>query len=572
MKKIRLIPLILLILVTLACGVQASPIQVAQERATRAAATDSPPATREVMRTARPDPTQTALPSPSPAAEPSLWIDPSVPEGLRQSLQLRASPQMVASAEQANLHLGIAYGGSQVATWVYALVAPFPTVTDGVTLADLRSIWRGQSPDVMAGAPLMMAESTLRAFEGLWGKAQGDLIQVVPEADLLDTAWQERPAWALTPFERLDPRWKVLQVDGDSPIEKTFNLERYPLVIKFGLEETTSQDAVILPATNRDPTRLTTVAMTGVSALVRSIAAKMEANGMTYPGQDIVDWLRGADITHISNEVSFEPRCPDPKPANTSLMFCSKPEYLELYEYSGADVIELSGNHLVDWRVDSLSYTLNLLKEHGLKYYASGNTLEEARQPLLLENNGNKIAFIGCNPAGPETVWATSTRVGAASCDYDWMKTEIAKLRQEGYVVIATLQYFENYSLTPSVFEVRDFTPLAEAGADIVSGSQAHYPKGMAFVNDRLVHFGLGNLYFDQMRVPDGFQPQVFDPKELPIAGTRLEFIDRHVIYDGKYISTELLTAVLEDYAQPRPMTPDERAVFLREAFKASGW
>ncbi len=570
MRRIRWIPLLLLIAASLACGVQASPAQVAAQRATSSAATQAPRPTREVARTV-PAPTETALPSPTLPETPLLWIDPSVPSGLRKGLQFRQPAKMATAPEKANLHLGVAYGG-QTAQWVYAVAAPFPTVTDGVTLADLRKIWHGEPVEAMSGAPLMMAESTLRAFEGLWGKAQGDLIQVVLEEDLLNTAWQDQPAWALIPFDQLDPRWKVLQVDGESPVEKAFNVDHYPLAIKFGLAETAGADEVILPQTNRDPTKLTVVAMTGVTALVRSIAARMEKNGMTYPGQDISAWLRDADITHISNESAFEPRCPDPKPASTSLMFCSKPEYLELLAYSGVDVVELSGNHLVDWRVDALSYTLNLLKEHGMKYYAAGENLAEARQPLLLEDHGNKIAFIGCNPAGPETVWATDTRVGVASCDYGEMKAEIASLRQQGYVVIATLQYFENYSLKPTEFEVRDFTPLAEAGADIVSGSQAHYPKGMTFVGGSLVHFGLGNLYFDQMRVPDGYEPKEFDAKELPIAGTRLEFIDRHVIYDGKYISTELLTAVLEDYARPRPMTPEERAVFLRETFEASGW
>ena len=56
------------------------------------------------------------------------------------------------------------------------------------------------------------------------------------------------------------------------------------------------------------------------------------------------------------------------------------------------------------------------------------------------------------------------------------------------------------------------------------------------------------------------------------IPGTRLEFIDRHIFYDGRYINTELLTAVLEDYSQPRPMTEQERSVFLQDAFAASEW
>jgi hypothetical protein len=105
-----------------------------------------------------------------------------------------------------------------------------------------------------------------------------------------------------------------------------------------------------------------------------------------------------------------------------------------------------------------------------------------------------------------------------------------------------------------------------------VSGSQAHYPHGLTFLDGRFIHYGLGNFFFDQMYTPEGSGPRLFNPDELPIPGTRLEFIDRHIIYEGRHISTELLTAVLEDYARPRPMTDEERRVFLRDTFKASGW
>jgi len=37
-------------------------------------------------------------------------------------------------------------------------------------------------------------------------------------------------------------------------------------------------------------------------------------------------------------------------------------------------------------------------------------------------------------------------------------------------------------------------------------------------------------------------------------------------------LSVELLTALLEDWSRPRPMTPGERAGFLQEIFAASGW
>ena len=101
-----------------------------------------------------------------------------------------------------------------------------------------------------------------------------------------------------------------------------------------------------------------------------------------------------------------------------------------------------------------------------------------------------------------------------------------------------------------------DFRALVDAGAVIVSGSQAHHPQAFEFYNGTFIHYGLGNLFFDQMQWIE----------------YRREFLDRHVFYDGRHISTQVYTALLEDYARPRPMTPEERETFLTDVFRASGW
>jgi poly-gamma-glutamate synthesis protein (capsule biosynthesis protein) len=304
---------------------------------------------------------------------------------------------------------------------------------------------------------------------------------------------------------------------------------------------------------------MTVLVMTGVTALTRATGYKMDVNGTTYPAHDIQDWLRNADLTHISNEVSFNPDCPKANFMDTSMMFCSRPEYIELLDFIGTKIVEVSGNHNNDWGTKADSYTLDLYKQRGWAVFAGGANLEEARQPAKIENNGNKLAFIGCNPAGPPAAWATADSPGAAPCgDYGWMLDTIHQLRADGYLPIVTFQYFEVYTHGLSDHQERDFKAAVDAGAVIVSGSQAHFPQYMEFYNGSFIHYGLGNLFFDQM--------------DIPVVGTRDEFIDRHVFYGGKYIQTELLTARLEDYARPRPMTEDERKQFLSEVFSAAGW
>jgi poly-gamma-glutamate synthesis protein (capsule biosynthesis protein) len=141
------------------------------------------------------------------------------------------------------------------------------------------------------------------------------------------------------------------------------------------------------------------------------------------------------------------------------------------------------------------------------------------------------------------------------------MTDEIENLQADGYLPIVTLQYAEDYTAYPSAQMAADFQMLASAGAVIVNGSQAHTPKMMAFQDDSFLHYGLGNLFFDQMEV---YYNDVY------LSGTRDEFIDRLIFYDGELISIELLSALLEDYARPRPMTAVERSVFLSRIFSTA--
>jgi len=513
----------------------------------------------------------TVLPTPTPDATNTpvlsgLWIASSVPDALRQAA-LVFSLAPADSAEIAAVRLDVVDGPPssvlRPSLWFYALVAPFPTVTDGVSLEDVKQAWAGQAPSVFAGRSLVMAASTYEAMKSVFGGEAGSgAVKIVAAEELVNVLWQDRPQWGIVPFESLDPKLKVLEIDGQSPIHKNFDAAAYPLKATFVLRPS----SFILPLTNRDPSKLTTVIMTGTSALVRAIAFKMEENGILYPGVDVRDMLREADILHISNEASFADTCPPPSYDTHDLRFCSKTKYIQLFEDVGVDIVEATGNHINNWDVGPFADTLKMYKQRGWLYFGGGVNLADAEKPALMEHNGTKLAFIGCNLPGPEPAFATKTLPGAAPCgDYGWIVDEIGRLRADGWQVIVTQQYNEYYTPTPTENQARDFKRLADAGATIVSGSQAHYPQSMTFLGNAFVHYGLGNLFFDQMSY------QFPDTGEFTYK-TRDGFLDRHVFYDGKYISTELLTVILEDHSRPRQMTAEEREGFLSEYFSASGW
>jgi hypothetical protein len=522
-----------------------------------------------------PIPSSTPIPTTAPTAtatqpalkDLSLWTAPYLPVKLQDSLALPAALKTAAKAEDAAFKLDV-LGNEQsadyVSQWVYALAAPFSTVADGVSLEELQGFWKNGQSSTFNNQPVLMTETTRAVFEKAWGKAAEGAIKTVSAEDLLQTAWKSQPSWAIVPFESLEPRWKVLRVDGKSPLDKTFDLNAYPLTIRFGFlgqpddlaRFKKEEGKTIFLSSNRNPEHMTVVMMTGTTAIVRYMAERIEEKGVLYPAEKIGSVLSEADITHISNEVPFYEKCPPAKPVRREMRFCSDPKYLDLLKAVGTDVVELTGNHELDWWYDPMLYTINLYNQNGIKYYGGGVNNDDARKPLLMEDHGNKIGFIGCSPAGPKVVWATAKTPGSAKCDWPYIQGQIKDMLAKGYLPIFTFQHIEVDQFTPQSAQRIDFQAAADMGAVIVSGSQSHFPQAMTFNKDgKFIHYGLGNTFFDQME--DFHRPA---------------FLDRQIIYEGKHISTELITTMLEDYAQPRLMTVDERQKFLKTVFDASVW
>lgn len=499
---------------------------------------------------------QVEVPTAEQTTDISWWVSPALPAGLRAQIAFPEGAREASAPKEADVLIAVAEG-EIAGYWTYALVAPFPTLIDEVTLRDVQRAWQGRSGGPFEGTPLMMAAETQALFAAWWGEPAESAVQVVAAEELVDAAWAAQPSWALIPFEALQPKWKVLVVDGQSPVWKDFEAAEYALNVPVGIVGLASGD-MAFEIRNRDADKLTTLITTGVTALVRATAWDMERKGLTYPAEDVGDLLRDADITHVSNEVPFAEDCPPPNPGQRNLIFCSDARYIALLEEIGTDVVELTGDHFNDWGKEAMLFTLELYDSVGWPYYGGGANLEEGRKALLFEHNGNHIAFIGCNGKGGGYASAKTDYPGAVDCDYDWLTSEIRRLSTEGYLVIVTFQHDEVYTYKPQPGLIRDFGLVAEAGASIVSGSQAHQAHGVEFKDDdTLIMYGLGNLFFDQIVISQD---------------TSQALIARHVFYDGRYINTELFTTVFVDYAKPRFMTTEERSAYLAQIFKASIW
>ncbi len=470
------------------------------------AATPALPTATSALPTATPAPDHTATATP---AALTVAIAAHAPPDLAAALQDRLRAASV-SGRRILLVTDSAAAANQVAMGqtpspddplarrVYVVVAPFATVRDNITLNDLAERWQGQGD-----GPLFASADAAPALALRLGQPAAPPL---PAAEMLDALAAQPGALGILPFDALDPRYKVIKIEGLDPLSNRFDPQTYPLTFDLTL---TGPDAGLLrpllagaaPLTNRDPSRLTQLIMTGVTAMSRGTAEKMEQKGYVYPARVISDTLAAADITHVSNEVPFIQGC---RVNNTymNLVLCSDYPYWAALEAIGVDIVGLSGNHVNDFGRDGARESIAFYRDRGIPIYGSGLNTDEACAPLLWQDHGNTFAFIAALAWWPETAWATDTQPGACYFydNYDRILADIRRLSAEVDIVAVELQYHETYNPWPIPDQVAEFRDLRSAGADIVTGVQSHVPQAVQPGADTVIFYGLGNLFFDQMQ------------------------------------------------------------------------
>ena len=592
---IRIVPLILALALVAACApansqpvVRVTPRPPAAEGAASPAPADALPPATEAAPAPTPAPTPTSLPDPTatPAPKPPRGAvgleapqDGSV-AAVGQVLQLLAGAglkaEQVTGEPDLRLSAQAIEGGKLVWEHILVPVDRMSSVLGSITFQELREVWSGAATSPNFGT-LYPSQAIMPELTSLLGAAGPAVKPQAPEA-VAEAVWGDPMGLGILPFEDLSVRLRAIPIEGNSPADNRFDAAEWPLTGRAWLaplngdgEAAIAKLAAPLPISNRDPDKLTVLVMTGVTAMARNSAVAIDRSGDDgFLARQVGPELAAADLTIISNEIPFAPDCVADNTLN-NLLLCSRPGYFLNLELAGVDAIGLTGNHMNDFGYDNFRWTLAFYAEKKLPAYGGGIDDKAAARPLILEHNGNRLAFLGANQWGPEwypnkygetvSAWAGPDYPGAARFDQQQMVADIRAARPQADLVFAEVQHTEfnaagDYQVEPVPSQEADFQAMSDGGADVVTGVQAHAPQAVELRNGRLILYGLGNLFFDQTW---SWQ-------------TSTGLVARHTIYDHKLINTELLVTVIAPNFQLRWATPEERMQVLKSVFGASRW
>jgi hypothetical protein len=265
------------------------------------------------------------------------------------------------------------------------------------------------------------------------------------------------------------------------------------------------------------------------------------------------EYLSGADLTlaNFENPV-VDGAVYHPEAAT----FTGDPRLMPILDRAGIDGVTLGNNHVLDAGTSGLAETLGHLDAAGVERAGAGMDLAEAREPMIFDLGGTRIGVLShLSIPGYEWAWATETTPGTAPLVEDVLKEDVERLRDEVDLVVVMPHWGREYLAEPEPGQVDLAHAAVDAGADLVVGGHAHWPKGIEVYDGAPIFYGVGNFLLDQSW------------SEETSTGIFAEI----TLYRDRIVQVEPVPFVLLDYAQPNFLVPEaggDRA--LKKIFAAS--
>ena len=362
-------------------------------------------------------------------------------------------------------------------------------------------------------------------------------------AAVLRDVRRDRGVLGIVPADAVDPRVRVLTVDGSHPLRDPAG---YPLTVESEAEP---------------PTTVTTMTAVGDIMLGRRVGQAI-ADDPRRPFRPLRRRLAGADIT-VGNLESTLSTNGSPTQGNDS--FGARPQVLRGLDSAGFDLVSLANNHVGDYGNRAMIQTFQRLRAADLRYVGAGRTLAEARRPVVITHRGVRIGFLGTESIG-ETPAAARTRPGTNRLNMPprtgpldepalrRIARDIRALKREADIVVVIPHWGTQYTHRVERSQRIAARAFAEAGADLVLGGHPHWVQGYETMGRTTVVHSLGNFIFDM-----DFQVKTRE-------GIFLEI----VCWDGTVKAVEPVPYVIDSGFTPRLARGDQARSILNDVWSSS--
>lgn len=226
----------------------------------------------------------------------------------------------------------------------------------------------------------------------------------------------------------------------------------------------------------------------------------------------LIDEMTSADIMMLNNEFAISNRGTEEQ--DKSYTFRAKPERVGILKEMGVDIVSLANNHALDFGMEALLDTFEVLEENDIAYVGAGRNLERAKAPVYFDVGGLRIAFIAASRVVFAMDWYAGEDSPGMVGTYDpaLILESIREAEAESDFVVIYLHWGVERTNYPVEYQKELARKYIDAGADVVVGCHPHVMQGFEFYKDKPIAYSLGNYWFNASRRETGLLKITVNP------------------------------------------------------------
>ncbi len=238
---------------------------------------------------------------------------------------------------------------------------------------------------------------------------------------------------------------------------------------------------------------------------------------------DVSDVFEKADFGFVNLET---PVAPAHSHGSKPFMFDAPVALLEGLKASGIKIVSFANNHVMDQGWPGFAETREHLRDEGLLFAGSGDTVEQQWQPVFTEAIGIKVGWLGM------TRWLNGNRNpdkddqphvnffpypgeagGAVGADEARVLEAVKQTRAQCDFVVVSIHWGIEYAPAPRPEDVDMAHKMLEAGASVIVGHHPHVLQAVETYKTQdgrntVIFYSLGNFLSNQSRTyVDGLMP-----------------------------------------------------------------
>jgi poly-gamma-glutamate capsule biosynthesis protein CapA/YwtB (metallophosphatase superfamily) len=274
----------------------------------------------------------------------------------------------------------------------------------------------------------------------------------------------------------------------------------------------------------------------------------------------VLSYFHNSDVNFCNLEVALSSKG-NLKPGRPSGLR-SYPSMVEVLKRGRIDFVSLANNHIMDYGLDAMFETMEILGQNGIGYSGAGKNIEKARKPASVKKKGLTVGLLSytTNTNLPMGFQAAREKPGLAPVrispffspghtnkeDLEALQKDIRKWQDRVDFLIVSFHWGVSDGGTHTVALHQQVIAhhAIDAGADLILGHHPHAIQGVEIYRNKPICYSLGHFLFPFFTKEEGF------PRETMLFQCRIS-PDR--VHEAKFFPS-----FLSEEGQPEIISPEE--------------